>query len=59
MCPPALVSCPASSWMFVQVNASEVDDPNKPLSFGEFVEVVPCESLQLFAKHLVHLNSSN
>ncbi len=45
--------------MFVQVNASEVDDPNKPLSFGEFVEVVPCESLQLFAKHLVHLNSSN
>ena len=45
--------------VFVQVNASEIDDPNKPLSFGDFVEVGPCESPQLFAKHPVHLNSSN
>lgn len=41
------------------VNESEIDDPNKPLSFGDFVEVVPCESPQLFAKHPAHLNSGN
>ncbi len=43
----------------VQVNECEIDDPDKPLSFGDFVEVVPCESPQLFAKHPAHLNSGN
>ena len=49
----------SSSTASVQVNESEIDDPNKPLSFGDFVEVVPCESPQLFAKHPAHLNSGN
>ncbi len=52
-----LASC--SSVASVQVNESEIDDPNKPLSFGDFVEVVPCESPQLFAKHPVQPNSGN
>jgi hypothetical protein len=53
------MSHPASSVVSVQVNESEINDPNKPLSFGDFVEVVPCESPQLFAKHPAHLNSGN
>ncbi len=59
VCLPACMSHPASSVVSVQVNESEINDPNKPLSFGDFVEVVPCESPQLFAKHPVHLNSGN
>ena len=28
---------------FLQVNHQEVTNPNQPLTFGDFVEVVPCE----------------
>ena len=47
--------------MYMQVNESESVDANKPLSFGDFVEVVPCESPQPFAKHHSHhqLDSRN
>ncbi|KAL0040120.1 hypothetical protein WJX79_007435 [Trebouxia sp. C0005] len=41
------------------VNEAEIDDANKPLSFGDFVEVVPCESPQLASKHPVHLHAGN
>ena len=58
---PAHVSCILlkSVLSSLQVNESEINDPNKPLSFGDFVEVVPCESPQLFAKHPAHLDSGN
>ena len=38
----------------MQVNNCEVGDPNKPLSFGDFVEVVPNESAQPYGHHPVH-----
>lgn len=38
----------------IQVNNREVDDLNKPLSFGDFVEVVPNESAQPYGHHPVH-----
>ena len=41
----------------MQVNSSEVVDLNKPLSFGDFVEVVPNESAQPYGHHAVYLNS--
>ena len=37
------------------MNECEVADLNKPLSFGDFVEVVPNESAQSFGHHAVHL----
>lgn len=41
------------------VNQSEIGDPNKPLSFGDFVEVVPCDSPQPFSSHQFQLNSGS
>ena len=43
----------------IQVNEREVADLNKPLSFGDFVEVVPNESAQSFGHHAVHLKSGS
>lgn len=38
----------------MQVNNREAGDLNKPLSFGDFVEVVPNESAQPYGHHAVH-----
>ena len=54
------MSDPAPKVVFMQVNESDIDDPSKPLNFGDFDKALPCKSpLQLFAKHPAHLNSGS
>ena len=46
-------------WHVIQVNDCEVADLNKPLTYGDFVEVVPNKSAQPYGQHPVQVNSGS